>query len=208
MPKHELMKSLEKEGFGLNYPDSLTIEEKIIEILKEQEERLYLALPLLLEKDFDYTSIKKELLKLKEGNKLLENFNKIILISKGIFKRTKRNYEYIEKIISENKIKSNLNKKELEYYLGEYQESKRTVEKNSMGRDDLEKIKKIESYKAREIIFSPAKIRIMRKIYEFKELTPTEKAYYYRDIKPLIDSLLNRNLQEYLEVVRKNRGKR
>ena len=45
-------------------------------------------------------------------------------------------------------------------------------------------------------------------IYDFKELTPTEKAYYYRDIKPLIDSLLNRTLQEYLEVVRSNRGRK
>jgi len=208
MPKYELIKSLEREGFQLNYPDNLSTEEKIIDILKEKEERLYLAIPLLIEKGFDYNKIKKELLKFKEGKTLLNNFNKILIISKEIFKKTKRNYKNIEKIISTNKIKSKINKKEFEYYLEEFKESKRAVEKKIFQGDDLEKIKKIESFKALETIFSPAKIRIMRKIYDFKELTPTEKAYYYRDIKPLIDALLNKELQSYLEVVKKNRQRR
>lgn len=208
MPSPELIKSLEREGFSLNYPDNLSNEDKIVDILKEKDPRLYLAIPLVLEKGFTYSEIKEKLLKLKNGKDLMTNLDKIILITQEIFKKTKRNYKEIEKIILENKIKEKFSQEELNYYLEEFKESKREVEKKVFENDDLEKIQKIGSFKALETIFSPAKIRIMKKIYDFKELTPTEKAYYYRDIKPLIDSLLNRTLQEYLEVVRSNRGRK
>lgn len=206
MPKYEILSSLEREGFYLNYPDNYSNEEKIIEILKEKERRLYLAIPLLLEKEFDYKKIKSSILKLKEGRKLLEEFNKIILITEKIFKKTRRNTERISKIIGENKIKSNFSESEFRYYLEEFLESRKATEIKTF--DDLDKRKKIDSFKALEIIFSPAKIRILRKIYEFKELTPTEKMYYYRAIKPFIESILNRNLQEYLEVVKENRKRK
>jgi hypothetical protein len=208
MPKHELMKSLEREGFELNYPDSLTNEEKIIEILKEKEGRIYLAIPLLLEKEFNYEKIKRELIKKKDGKNLMNTFNKLILISKEIFKKKKKNFEKLDKIILENKMKKCFTKKELEYFLEEYGESKRALEKKRFEMGNLEQRKKIDSFRAMETIFSPAKMRILRKIYEFKELNPTERMYYYRDIKPLIDSILDRNLQEYLEIVRGIRGGR
>ncbi len=208
MPSPELIKSLEREGFSLNYPDNLSNEDKIVDILKEKEQRLYLAIPLLLEKGFIYSEIREKLLKLKDGKDLMTNLDKIILITQEILKKTKRNYKEIEKIIFENKIKEKFSQGELDYYLEEFKESKREIEKRVFENDDLEKIQKMGSFKALETIFSPAKIRIMKNIYDFKELTPTEKAYYYRDIKPLIDSLLNRTLQEYLEVVRSNRGRK
>ena len=54
MPKYEIMKSLEREGFHLDYPETYSNEDKIIELLKEDEKRLLLAIPLILEKGIDY----------------------------------------------------------------------------------------------------------------------------------------------------------
>jgi len=208
MPEHELIKSLEREGFSLEYPEKYSNEEKIIEILKEEERRLYLAIPLLLERDFNYERIRNSLLKLKDGKDLLAEFNKIVLITEKIFIKTKRNATKLNEIINKTKIKGSFKESEFEYYLEQFKESKEAIERQKFESGNLEFRKKADSFKALEKIFSPAKIRILRKIYEFKAITPTEKAYYYRDIKPLIDSILNKNLQEYLEIVQGNRKRK
>ncbi|MFW5846849.1 MAG: hypothetical protein ACOCUU_01695 [Nanoarchaeota archaeon] len=205
MPEYELIKSLEREGFRLDYPDNYSIEDKIIKILKEKEKRLYLAIPILLEKNFDYEKIKKRLLKLKEGEILLREFNKIILITKEIFKKTKRNSKTLEKLIKEENIKEKFTNAEFEYYFKEFKESKETAETRYLDKTELSKRTNLEMQRALENIFSPAKIRILKKIYEFKDLTSSEKTYYYRDIKPMIDSILNNELQDYLKLILKGR---
>jgi len=207
MVNYEMMKSLEGEGFVLDYPDISSTEDKIIFLLREKESRLHLAIPLLIEKGFDYKKIAKRLGVLKDGKFLLNLFNKIILITLEIFKKTKRNTLELRDIIEENKIRGEFTQKELEYYFEEYKLSKNTIERKNLDAENLEKRKGADSFKALEKIFSPAKIRILRKIYQFKSLTPSEKTYYYRDIKSLIDAILNKNLQEYLQIVLGNRRK-
>jgi hypothetical protein len=208
MPEYELIKSLEREGFKLNFPSSMSNDEKIIAILKENDDRLNLAIPFLLEKEFDYTLIRDSLLKIKNGKEILIAFNKNILISKEIFRKLKKDTAKLDEIIQKNKISGKLNEKEVSYYFDEYKESKLELERSKFENNNLEDRKKIESFDALKNIFSPAKLKIMRKIYEFKDLTPTEKMYYYRDIKPLIDSVLNKSLQEYVEIVRDNRKRK
>lgn len=206
MPEHEIIKSLEREGFLIEYPDTHSSEEKIILILEEKEKRLNLAIPLLLERNFDYGKIKENLLRLKDGKSLLQEFDKIIVITEEIFRRLKKGSESLSRIIKENKIKAHFTEKEFEYYLEEFKESKRNLEKGNFEKGDLEKRKMIESFNALEKIFSPAKLRILRKIYKFEDLTDTEKMYYYRGIKPIIDAILDKNLQGYLQIILGNRS--
>ena len=50
----QLIKYLEQKGFSLDFPSYNQIEEPIIEILLENNQRLLLALPLLLQEKFNY----------------------------------------------------------------------------------------------------------------------------------------------------------
>ena len=53
----KLIKDLEREGFSLEFPSYESNEERILEILKENNPRLNLAMPLLLQYKFDYKEI-------------------------------------------------------------------------------------------------------------------------------------------------------
>ena len=106
MASAKLIKSLEKKGFFLQFPEYNSLEEEIIEILKESNLRILLSLPLLLKEDIDY---KKICLRLNKEQK--ENFDKAILISEKIYKQ-----ELIEnnlkRIIKENSIKTKFKDKQ------------------------------------------------------------------------------------------------
>ena len=59
MASAKLIKSLEGKGFFLEFPEYEDIEEEIIEILKEDNFRILLSLPLLLNKEFNYKNLIK-----------------------------------------------------------------------------------------------------------------------------------------------------
>ena len=202
MSTYGLIESLKKQGFEIDYPDSFTNDEKIIAILKEKEKRLYLAIPLLLEQKFSYQKIIKKLSKEEIGKELIKEFNKIILISLEIFKKEKRNYTLLLKIIKKNKIKNSSWIKEYNYYLEEYQLSKLAIQKRIFERDEFSYRSNIDTMKALNKIFAPAKIRILNQIYNYEKLTPSERSYYYRSIKPIINAISNSNLQSFLEIIK------
>ena len=77
----KLIKDLEREGFSLEFPSYESNEERIMEILKENNQRLNLAIPLLLRHRFDYKKIINKLNLTKFGSKLIKDFKKIIIIN-------------------------------------------------------------------------------------------------------------------------------
>ena len=196
----KLIKRLEQEGFALNFPSYESIKEIIIEILKEKNERLFLAIPLLLQQNFSYEQIKNKLNKKPE---LIKSFNKIILITKKIFELENMENNEIKRIISQNKIKGKITPEEFNYYYNTFKDS--TKKKENKWEEILKEQIKIRgtlnTNKSLSIIFSPAKIRIMNQIFNHEKLTNTELKYYYRSIRPLINSILNENMQKYLRIV-------
>jgi len=76
----KLIKDLEKKGFRLDFPSYDSNEDRIIDILKEKNPRLYLAIPLLLQEEFSYDQIIKKLGK----KELIDSFDRIIIITNKI----------------------------------------------------------------------------------------------------------------------------
>lgn len=197
-----LIKNLEPEGFALDFPGYASNEERIMEILKENNERLLLALPLLFQYPFDYEFIRKEI-----GNRRpMKTLNRIILITENIFKKEGKfdiPLHHLQKITSKYSLHQKISEEEFKYYYGSFIESKRrkgkteekTLEKeiNIRGRLNLNK--------ALSILYSPGKLRIMQKIFNHEPLTNTELKYYYRSIRPLILAILNENLQKYARLI-------
>lgn len=199
----KLIKSLEKEGFELAFPNYDSNENRIIDILKENNERLFLAIPLLLQYDFSYDYIIKELKKIKNSKLLIKQFNKTIISSQKIFSLENISNKQIKKIIKENKIDEKISKEEFNYYFDAFQNSTKNKERNAeeLFQEQIKIRGKLNTNKALSTIFSPAKIRIMDKIFNHELLTNTELKYYYRSIRPLINSILNENLQKYIRLV-------
>ena len=75
----KLIKSLENKGFSLEFPNYDSSEEIITDILRQDNYRLNLAIPLFLKDNIDYTEI---ILNLNANQK--KEFDKIILISDKI----------------------------------------------------------------------------------------------------------------------------
>ncbi|MBD3204422.1 hypothetical protein GF327_09095 [Candidatus Woesearchaeota archaeon] len=195
----KLTKNLQKYGFELDFPDYKNIEELIIKIIKQDNERLNLAVPLLLEQEFKYRYIKKKL----KGKKLIDEFNKIIKISERIYSLENIDNKHIKKKIKENNIKKEFNKTEFNYYYESFKDSKRR-QKNKKRKKLKKEIRirgKYNINKALSEIFAPAKRRIMKKIFNHEKLTNTELKYYYKSIRPLILSILNQDMQKYLRIV-------
>ncbi|MFH1275821.1 MAG: hypothetical protein ABIH82_01810, partial [Candidatus Woesearchaeota archaeon] len=194
----KLIKSLEQEGFALDFPNYNSNEERILEILKENNERLLLALPLLLKYTFDYEDIKKNLSK---KNLLL--FNEMILITEKIFIKEKMGDSYLKKIIKKYSLKEKIDKKRFDYFYGSFQGFiKNNTEKKEEQFEELIDIRgKLNLNQALSKIYSPGKLRIMEKIFKHEKLNNTELKYYYRSIRPLILAILNENLQKYVRVI-------
>ncbi len=194
----KLIKSLEKEGFSLEFPDYTSNEERIIDILKEENERLLLALPLLLQSEFDY---KKIISKLKP--KQIKIFNKLIIIANHIFEKEKIDNAPLKSIIKEYSLKDKIPAEEGTYYYDNF----KYFQKNKEGENEKKLIvqtdirSKLNLNQSLSTIFSPGKQRIMEKIFKHESLTNTELKYYYRSIRPLLQAILNENLRDYARII-------
>lgn len=196
-----LIKALEKKGFFLEFPDYDSSEEIITGILKEKNERIKLALPLFLSESFDYRNIIKKL-----GREERRELDKIILISRKIFEREKIKNR-LKEIIKKEKIKGKVSKSEFNYYYDSFKESfKRYRKEESSSIEGQLKLRlNLDLNKSLEVLFSPAKIRIMKKIFNHEKLTNTELKYYYKAISNINRAVLNPSLQEYLRLIETSR---
>ncbi|MFH1637690.1 MAG: hypothetical protein ABIB71_04680 [Candidatus Woesearchaeota archaeon] len=204
------MKEIEKEGFKLDFPSYDSNEDKILEILNENNLRLNLALPLLLRHKFDYEKIILRLSKDRPTHTrsiMAKNFNKIILISNKIFLEEKIENEHLQKIIDKHKLKEKISENEYRYFYDSFKEFTRKSDE-----DSEEKLRKqlklrgtLNTNLALSAIFSPGKIRIMNKIFNHISLSNTELKYYYRSIRPLSRAILNDNLQRYIRLIESNK---
>ena len=193
----KLIKVLEREGFFLEFPDYSSTEEIIIEIFKENNPRLNTGPSLFLEREFDY---KKILSKLNNSQK--RYFNKIILLSEKIYKKENRKNN-LNKIIKENKIKSSFSKAEFNTFYDAFKEAQ--LKKNTNEQKIIEKQSKLrlnlDLNNSLQVLFSPAKIKIMEKIFNHEKLTNTELKYYYKAISNIDKAVLNPSLQDYLRII-------
>ncbi|MEK6869892.1 MAG: hypothetical protein AABX74_06670, partial [Nanoarchaeota archaeon] len=162
----KLIKDLEREGFSLDFPSYESNEERIIEILKESNPRLSLAMPLLLRYKFDYHKIEGKLNSMKIGAELIKNFKKIITISNKIFELEGIDNRHLESIIKENKIREKIRKEEFQYYYDSFNEfsRKRGEEDESYFKEQIRIRGKLSINKSLSNIYSPGKLRIMNKI--------------------------------------------
>jgi len=190
-----LIKTLEKKGFYLEFPDYPN-NEVIIEILKQENLRLNYALSLFLD-SFDYDLI---LSKLNSSQK--KEFNKIIIIAARIYKK-EGIWSNLDEIIKNNKIKAYFSKEEFEDYYSNFKETKIQTETSSQ--KIIEKQSKLrlnlDLNKSLKTLFSPAKIKIIEKIFNHEKLTNSELKYYYRSISNINKAVLNPSLQDYLRLI-------
>ena len=158
--------------------------------------RLNLAIPLLLRGEFNYLKIIK---KIPDRG----DFDKIILISFEIFKKFKINSDYISSLIKSEKIKVKISESEFNYYYDSFKESNRKISRKEEDsfKEQIGLRKGLDINQALAKIFSPGKIRIMKKIFNHEKLSNTELKYYYRSIKPLILAISNDDMKSYLNIV-------
>ncbi len=194
----KLIKDLEREGFRLDFPNYDSNDSRIIEILKQDNERLNLAIPLLLQYEFDYKKIINKLNTIRKNN-----FDKITIIANKIFQTEQIDNSDLKKIIKNNKIKKRISNDEFKYYHDSFKDFIKNTKKNEeiYFKEQIKIRGKLNLNKALSNIFAPAKLRIMKTIFNHEPLTNTELKYYYRSIRPLILSILNENLQKYLRII-------
>ncbi len=194
----KLIKSLEKEGFSLEFPDYMSNEERMIDILKEKNERLLLALPLMLQYEFDYARIISKL-----TLKQIKILNRLITIANRIFEKEKISQIQLKLIIKQHSLKYKIPAEEFTYYYDNF----KYFQKNKEGEKEKELIaqtdirSKLNLNQSLATIFSPGKLRIMEKIFKRESLTNTELKYYYRSIRPLLQAILNENLHNYAQII-------
>jgi hypothetical protein len=201
MPSAKLIKALEKQGFFLDFPSYQSHEEIIMEILKENNQRISRSLPLFLKDKIDYKRLCSKL-NAKEKKEL----DKAIIISLKIYEEEKIESS-LKETISENKVRSKFSKQEFEDFYYSFKESllksekseEKIIEKQSKLRLNLDLNKSLA------VLFSPAKISIMKKIFNHQALTNTELKYYYKAISSINKAALNPPLQDYLRVIETTR---
>ena len=197
MASAKLIKSLEKKGFLLDFPEYDSTEEEIIEILKEINPRIMLSLPLLLIEEFDYHKVCSKLNPLQK-----KEFDKTILISEKIYK-IEHLSNRLDELIKEEKIKPDFSKREFEAFYDSFKESQFNTEKKQQKITEKQsKLRlNLDLNKDLKTLFSPAKIRIMDKIFNHKSLTNTELKYYYKAISNINKAVLNPSMQDYLRII-------
>ncbi|MBS3114892.1 hypothetical protein J4448_07370 [Candidatus Woesearchaeota archaeon] len=200
----KLIKDLEKIGFQLDFPTYKSNEDRIFEILKTNNQRLFLAIPLILQYHFDYDIIINKLSSLNkdEADRLIKQFNKILIITNKIFTLESLNYD-IQNTIDRYSIKEDIKDEEFKYYYDSFKDfSRRTTDiKDERFRENIKFRGKLDTNKSISEIFSPAKRRIMEKIFQHEKLTNTELKYYYRGIRPLMHAILNESMSQYLRII-------
>ncbi|MBI3033444.1 hypothetical protein HYY69_08275 [Candidatus Woesearchaeota archaeon] len=199
----QLFTYLEKKGFSLDFPSYNTIEEPIIEILLENNSRILLALPLLLHEKFSYEIITKRLLSYSSGSLLLKQFHRIILITNKIFLSENIDNSLLKEIIDQHSIHEPFDDNEFQYYLSSFQEFQTNAkqEQEIIIKEQIAIRSKLQLNKALALLFAPAKLIIMQKIYSHETLTNTELKYYYKAIRPLIFAILQEDAQKYLKII-------
>ncbi len=194
MPSAKLIKALENRGFYLDFPTYGSSEEIIIEILKEHNSRLNYSIPILLIDKIDYKKIQYKL----DINQKRE-FDKIILISKKIYKKESISSR-INDLIKEHNIKEKFSDQEFKNYYGAFEESRMKADEKTQ--EIIKKQSKLrlnlDLNKSLVVLFSPAKIRIMSKIFNHEKLSNTELKYYYKSISNINKAVLNPSIQDYL----------
>jgi hypothetical protein len=204
MANAKLIKTLEKKGFSLEFPEYDSNEELIIEILKEDNQRILVSLPIILMEKFDYQKIVKKL-----NNTQKKELNKIILISEKIYNKENILNE-LRIIINENKIKTDFSKEEFNSFHEAFKEAQISLEKDNQKLIERQsKLRlNLDLNKSLKVLFAPAKIRIMEKIFNHEKLTNTELKYYYRAISSINKAVLNPALQDYLRIIEITRKER
>src|SRR3989344_7347448 len=204
MIQAKLIKDLEKIGFQLDFPTYKSNEDRIFEILKTNNQRLFLAIPLILQYHFDYDTIINKLSSLNknEADRLIKQFNKILIITNKIFSLESLNYD-IQNTIDRYSIQEDIKDEEFKYYYDSFKDfSRRTTDiEDERFRENIKLRGKLNINKSLSEIFSPAKRRIMGKIFQHEELTNTELKYYYKAISPLIHAILNESMSQYLRII-------
>jgi hypothetical protein len=197
MTSAKLIKALEKEGFFIEFPNYETIEEIIIEIIKENNPRLSTSIPLFLMGNFDYKKIIKKL-----NKEEIKRLNKFMLISEKIYNKENIQND-LKKIIQENKIKASFSKEEFDSSYDSFKETQ--PRRNQTEQKMIEKQTKLrlnlDLNKSLVVLFSPAKIKIMEKIFNHEKLTNTELKYYYKAISNIDKAVLTPSLQDYLKII-------
>ena len=157
----KLIKSLEKEGFSLEFPEYASDEERMIDILKEGNERLLLALPLLLRQEFDYLKITSKL-----TPKQIKIFNQLINITNLIFGKEKIDAAHLKSIIKQHSLARKIPKEEFAYYYSNFESFQKNKEKEEekkiIAQTDIRS--KLNLNQSSSTIFSPGKQRIMEKM--------------------------------------------
>lgn len=192
------IKDLEKKGFRLEFPGYESDEEEIIEILKEDNPRLNLAIPLLLKKEFDYNKIINSI-----NSSQKKEFRKIILISDNLFRTEGIDNRHLQSTIKKQKIREALSQEEIAYFHDSFKASLKNLGKESEDilKEQIQTRGNLNLNQALSKIFSPGKMRIMEKIFNHEPLTNTELKYYYRSIRPLILAILNENMKRYVRII-------
>ena len=196
MPSAKLIKALEREGFYLDFPEYESNEELILSILKENNFRISLSLPLFIRKEISYEKISSKL-KAKEK----KEFDKIILISEKIYRKGIESN--LRNTIKQNKIKAKFSEQEFIEFYDSFKECISRLNKNE--EKLIEKQSKLrlnlDLNKSLAILFSPGKLRIMGKIFNHIKLTNSELKYYYRSISNINRAIFNPVVQDYLRVI-------
>ena len=192
-----LIKALENKGFSLDFPGYNSPEVIILEILQENNPRLNLSITLFLTDKINYGKIIENIDNIRK-----REFNKIILISEKIYKNGGIDSK-IHELIKENKIKAQFSKQEFENYYRSFKENQiKSAEKTQKIIEKQSKLRlNLDLNKSLTTLFSPAKIRIMSKIFNHEKLTNTELKYYYRSISNINKAILNQSIQDYARII-------
>ena len=201
----KLIKDLEKIGFQLDFPAYKSNEDRIFEILKTNNQRLFLAIPLILQYNFNYDIIISKLSSLNKGeaDRLIKQFNKILTITNKIFILESLNNYDIQNTLNKYPIREGIKDEEFKYYYDSFKDfSRRTADTEDERFGENIKLRgKLNINKSLSEIFSPAKRRIMEKIFQHEKLTNTELKYYYKAVRPLIHAILNESMDQYLRII-------